>query len=129
MKLAWIPLTQNYELNESAIVTRRINNNKFDVTIGLPGWGLQNNTIAYMPLPSNINEDPEAWKSEYRGDNLPNIKDNRCFIVQLQGTSMVNLKKFRIIESCYLAKEQCWLRIPEGWEVIGWQEFPKSFSV
>lgn len=70
-KTKWIPLSEDEHLGESAIVTRIINDNQRDVTIGLPGWGLQNKTIAYMLLPPDAIEKPELWKSEYRGDELP----------------------------------------------------------
>ncbi len=128
-KNKWITLKENDELRDRAIVTRKIIGQKgkklFDVTIGLPGWSLRNNTIAYMPL-LNITEAPEAWKSEYKGDEFPS--ENISCMAQLQGTQSYNEGKLKIVESYYLAKEYKFLRIPDGWEVIGWSEFPKPFT-
>lgn len=123
MRLKWTPITIDFELTEMAIVTRKLKYPSIlDVTIGNPGWGMQNRTIAYMPLPQNIDRDPTAWKSEYRGDELPD-KDKAC-IVQLQNS----VGKFKISESYYLAKENRFLRIPNGWEVIAWMEYPKPYK-
>lgn len=129
-KMSWVPITKNYVLDDEAIVTRKIkSSNPLDVyvTIGLPGWGLQNGTIAYMPLPKNINEEPEAWKSEYRGDELPAIKESKRFIVQLQGSMPNNQSKTRIMDLCLDALKSHWLAVPKGWEVIAWMEFPKPY--
>ncbi|MCQ4924997.1 hypothetical protein NE686_17990 [Tissierella carlieri] len=125
----WIPIVEDYKLHDTAIVTRKINKNELDVTIGLPGWGLENNTIAYMPLPANINEDRSLWKSEYFGDYLPD-KDG-WYIVQLQG---VDLNRWfynkLVIVKLYYASNKCnWLAVPQGWEVVGWMEFPKPYKV
>lgn len=127
MKPKWYPITSNYELKDMAIVTRRIKA-RLDVTLGLPGWGLQNSTIAYMPLPKSMVEDPYAWKSEYRGDELPDIKENRCYLVQLQGTAIDTQRKLKIADLCYLAKDRVWLAVPLNWEVVGWVEYPKPYT-
>ena len=125
--MKWIPITQNYELKEMAIVTGKINGNQLDVTIGFPGWGLQNGTIAYMPLPKNINEDPTVWKSEYRGDDLPAKKG--WFIVNLQGIFPHNQGKSKIDKALYLPDKGKWFSVPIGYEVIAWMEFPKPYKV
>lgn len=130
MKPKWLPITEKFELNDMAIVTRHIKGQKdqklLDVTIGFPGWGLQNGAVAYMPLPRDIIQDPTAWKSEYRGDELPS-KDIPC-MVHLQGAKADNDGKYRILDSYYLAKENRFLRIPNGWEVIAWMEYPKPYG-
>ena len=126
MKEKWIPITQTYELKRTAIVTQKMSSD-LEVTIGFPGWGLQNGTIAYMPLPKNINEDSTAWKSEYRGDEPP--KKNGWFIANLQGIFPHNQGKSRIIDLYYLAEKDKWLGVPTGYEVIAWMEFPKPYKV
>lgn len=122
----WIPIKENFELKDIAIVTRQIKGPKgkniSDVTIGYPGWNLKNNTVAYMPLPSNIVEDSTIWKSEYNGDVLPK-KDKGC-IVQLQN----DMGKFKILDSYFLVDKSQFLRIPSGWEVIAWMDYPKPYS-
>jgi len=109
-----------------AIVTRAIKApNPLDVTIGYPGWGLQNETLAYMPLPKSINDDPAAWKSEYRGDSLP--KKSGVFIVNLQGILPYNQSELRVAELCYLPEKGRWLAVPVGYEVIAWMGFPRPY--
>jgi hypothetical protein len=121
VRTKWTQIKNNYELKDRAIVTRQLLTPKrLDVTIGLPGWGLQNKTLAFMPLPKNIIEAPENWKSEYRGDELPD--KNGMFIVQLQKDKLE-------ISSLYFSTEKkCWFAVPEGWEVIGWMDYPKPFK-
>lgn len=119
MKGNWIPITQNYELTECAIVTVRSKN---PIAMGLPGWGLQNNTLAYMPLPPDINTCPEIWKSEYRGDELPKKSDN--YIVQLQGKN----NRLKVTILFFSTKLYKWLAVPEGWEVIGWMNCPRPYK-
>ena len=125
MKAKWIPIKGNYELEDMSLVTRLITNGwgqKIpDVTIGYPGQGLHNRIIAYMAMPKDITKQPEQWQSEYRGDELPN-KKTPC-LVQLQD----DVGKLRIIESYYLAKENKFLRVPDGWEVLGWMQYPKPY--
>lgn len=126
MKPKWIQITESYEINDMAIVTIKINNNELDVTIGLPSWGLQNHTVAYMPLPESIIKDPLIWKSEYRDDELP--QKSGSYIVQLSGIEAHNENKLKIIDSYFLVKEDKWLRIPDDWEVIGWMKYPKPYK-
>lgn len=128
MKPKWIPIEENTEINDIAFITRQIKGTKgqrlLDVTIGHPGWGFKNGAVAYMPLPGDILQDPTVWQSEYRGDSLPS-KDMAC-VVQLQDQN--NEGKFRILESYYLTKENRFLRIPIGWEVIAWMDYPKPYK-
>ena len=120
----WIPITENYLLDKRAIVTRKAKG--LDVTIGLAGWGLQNGTIAYMPLPENITKAPELWKSEYRGDDPP--KRRGSYIVQLQGILPHNRNWLNIHELYYAVKSSKWLAVPMGWEVIAWMKLPKPYT-
>lgn len=129
MKQKWVPITENYELTKMAIVTRITKDPDGrpvpGVTIGYPGWGLQNKTTAYMPLPKNIIEAPELWKSEYRGDEPPRSGD---YIVQLQGREPHNKNKLEIRWSYFHAKACKWLMVPRDSEVIGWMECPKPYE-
>ena len=126
MKQKWILIDDKTQLNKMAFVTRTIKGaggkRLLDVTIAHPGWGLNSENVAYMTLPGDILHDPTVWKSEYRGDNNPS-KDMAC-VVQLQNFE----GKFKIIESYYLVSRNRFLRIPDGWEVIAWMEYPKPYK-
>lgn len=124
--MEWIPITGEDFITESAIVTQLINRrSQSHVTIGLPGWGHYNNTIAYMPLPRPINEDKRGWKSEYMGDELPQIKGT--YIAQIQGVTKERQGNTHIIEAYFEMEKERWLWIPKGFEVIAWRRFPKPF--
>lgn len=120
--MEWIPITGEGFITESAIVTQLINNrSQSHVTIGLPGWGYYNDTIAYMPLPRPINEDKRGWKSEYWGDELPS---SGKYIVQLQKNSDGRL---RIGEGYYSEKDFRWSWISADFDVVAWRKFPKPY--
>jgi len=138
MENKWSLMTKDYELTDRAIVTRKIKAPKLlkslDVTIGFPGWTADNNgVLAYIPLPKNITEEPEVWKSEYRGDELPT--KNQRYIVCLQwiptfahGWVFSNThNRYKITDLCFNAAKNSWLAVPQGWEVLGWMEYPKPF--
>ena len=115
----WTPITGDHKLTNRAIVTvQRISPPGCYVTIGLPGWGLWNNTIAYMPLPENIIDNPGIWKSEYVGDEFP--ENDGWYIVQLQTRPEKHYNKLEVDILYFDAKRYKWLAVPEGWEVIGW---------
>lgn len=124
--MEWILIEGEDYITDSAIVTRLIRGKYYDVTIGYPGWGLYNDTIAYIPLPRPINEDNQGWKSEYCGDESPK-KDGR-YIIQIQGINAGNQGKTRIIEAYYEKEKDHWLWVPNGYEVIAWRNFPKPYK-
>ncbi len=121
MKNKWIPVTGNYELNDTAIVTRKINNS-MDVTIGLPGWGVHNSTIAYMSLPT---VDDPAWISEYREGEPP--KASKGYIVLLLSVKNYS-QPYKIVDGYFLKEKGKWLRIPENYEFLAWMEYPKPYQ-
>lgn len=124
--MEWIPITGEGFITESAIVTQLINNrSQSHVTIGLPGWGHHNDTIAYMPLPRPIHLDRRGWESEYMGDELPQMKGE--YIVQIQGATKERQGITHIIEAYFEMEKERWMRIPNGFEVIAWRRFPKPF--
>lgn len=128
MNKKWIQITENYVLNSNAIVTRTLKKvNLHDVTIGNAGWGLHNGAIAYMELPQSIQVSPNIWKSEYRGDELPEGRNRWC-IVQLQGIAQHNYEIHRISNGFFQVDKAKWSAIPDGWEVIAWMDFPKPYK-
>ena len=125
--MKWIPIKGDGFITDSAIVTRIIGRgSKSDVTIGFPGWGYYNDTIAYMPLPRPVNEDRRGWKSEYWG-NEPPKKPGR-YIVQIQGIKVGRQEVTRIAEAYYDREKGRWLWIPDGYETIAWRNFPKPYQ-
>lgn len=124
--MKWIPITMENSITDLAIVTQLFNRRtKARVTIGFPGWGWRNDTIAYMPLPRPANEDKRGWKSEYWGDELP--QRGRNYIVQIQGVQVGKQDKTQIIEARY-DRDGHWLWVPDGFEIMAWRNFPKPFQ-
>lgn len=127
MRAKWVKMQKNETLSECKIVTRIINKGQLDVTVGYPGWGLHNKTIAYMSLPkmmtAGATASATAWKSDYRGDSLP---PSGWYIVQIQ--HLLPEPRLDVRELYYDDKMGRWLAVPDGWEVVGWMSFPKPYK-